>query len=231
MRYTWTVRDADGDEAALTFTIEVEEDLMPSFGDAGGRRADVRAEHGDYGADAARGDGRRRDADLPPGARAAPGAEPRRGYAHADGHAVADAGIAALHLDGDGRGRRRGGADVLDNGGGGTRGGAAVQGAVKQALAATARRAMSGALDNIGARFGDIGASGLSLAGQWVPLAGRGGGGGGHVGGRRARCLRAGPFREAPASGAAGPGILGADPARLRGSVEPVDDGGRAVRR
>ena len=31
---------------------------------------------------------------------------------------------------------------------------------------------MAGALDNIGARFGDIGASGLSLAGQWVPLEG-----------------------------------------------------------
>ena len=45
-----------------------------------------------------------------------------------------------------------------------------VQDAVKRALAAAARRAMSSALDNIGARFGDIGASGLSLAGQWVPL-------------------------------------------------------------
>ena len=51
---------------------------------------------------------------------------------------------------------------------------AAVQGAVKRALAAVARRAMSGALDNIGARFGDLGASGLSLAGQWVPLEGAG---------------------------------------------------------
>ena len=48
----------------------------------------------------------------------------------------------------------------------------AVQDAVKRALAASARRAMSSALENIGARFGDIGASGLSLAGRWVPLEG-----------------------------------------------------------
>ena len=49
---------------------------------------------------------------------------------------------------------------------------AQVKEAVKQALAAVARRAMSGALDNIGARFGDIGASGVSLAGQAVSLDG-----------------------------------------------------------
>ena len=29
--YTWTATDADGDTAALTFTITVEPDLMPSF--------------------------------------------------------------------------------------------------------------------------------------------------------------------------------------------------------
>ncbi len=49
---------------------------------------------------------------------------------------------------------------------------ARVQAAVEQALAAVARRATAGALDNIGARFGDIGASGLSLAGEWLPLEG-----------------------------------------------------------
>ena len=51
---------------------------------------------------------------------------------------------------------------------------ARVQEAVKRALAAVARRAMSSALDNIGARFADIGASGLSLAGEWVQLEGDG---------------------------------------------------------
>ncbi len=49
---------------------------------------------------------------------------------------------------------------------------ALVQDAVKSALAAVARRAMSSALDNIGARFADIGASSVSLAGQPVPLEG-----------------------------------------------------------
>lgn len=47
---------------------------------------------------------------------------------------------------------------------------ARVQEAVKRALAAVARRAMASTLDNIGARFGDIGMSGLSLAGQRVSL-------------------------------------------------------------
>ena len=32
--YTLTVTDVDGDSATLTFTLEVEQDLMPSFGDA-----------------------------------------------------------------------------------------------------------------------------------------------------------------------------------------------------
>ncbi len=49
---------------------------------------------------------------------------------------------------------------------------AEVEEAVKRALAALARRAMAGALDNIGARFADIGASGMSLAGRRVPLEG-----------------------------------------------------------
>ena len=49
---------------------------------------------------------------------------------------------------------------------------ALVRNAVKRALSAVARRAMSSALDNIGARFADIGASGLTLAGQSVPLEG-----------------------------------------------------------
>ena len=49
---------------------------------------------------------------------------------------------------------------------------ALVQEAVKRALAAAARRATASALENIGARFGDIGTSGLSLADQWVPLEG-----------------------------------------------------------
>ena len=47
---------------------------------------------------------------------------------------------------------------------------ARIQEAVKRTLAEVARRAMASALDNIGVRFGDIGTSGLSLAGQWVPL-------------------------------------------------------------
>ena len=47
---------------------------------------------------------------------------------------------------------------------------AQVQEAVKRALAAVARRAMASTLDNIGARFADIGTSGLSLAGQRVSL-------------------------------------------------------------
>ena len=34
MPYTWTATDTDGDEAMLTFTITVEEDLMPSLGGA-----------------------------------------------------------------------------------------------------------------------------------------------------------------------------------------------------
>ncbi len=45
-----------------------------------------------------------------------------------------------------------------------------VKEAVRRALAAAARRAMSSALENIGARFGDVGASGLTLAGQAVTL-------------------------------------------------------------
>ncbi len=47
---------------------------------------------------------------------------------------------------------------------------AQVQEAVKRALAAVARRAMASTLDNIGARFGDIGMSGLSLAGRRISL-------------------------------------------------------------
>ena len=34
MTYTWTATDKDGDQASLTFTIEVERDQAPSFGDA-----------------------------------------------------------------------------------------------------------------------------------------------------------------------------------------------------
>ena len=45
-----------------------------------------------------------------------------------------------------------------------------IQEAVKRTLAEVARRAMASTLDNIGARFGDIGTSGMSLAGQWVSL-------------------------------------------------------------
>ena len=45
-----------------------------------------------------------------------------------------------------------------------------VREAARRALAEMARRAMSGALDTIGARFGAIGGSGLSLAGQPVSL-------------------------------------------------------------
>ena len=45
-----------------------------------------------------------------------------------------------------------------------------VREAARRALAEMARRAMSGALDTIGARFGAIGSSGLSLAGQPVSL-------------------------------------------------------------
>ena len=48
---------------------------------------------------------------------------------------------------------------------------ARVQTAVKRALAAVARRAMSSALDNIGARFGNIGASDLTLAGSTMMAA------------------------------------------------------------
>ena len=45
-----------------------------------------------------------------------------------------------------------------------------VREAARRALAEMARRAMSGALDTIGARFGAVGGSGLSLAGQPVSL-------------------------------------------------------------
>ena len=45
-----------------------------------------------------------------------------------------------------------------------------VREAARRALAEMARRAMSGALDTIGARFGAVGSSGLSLAGQPVSL-------------------------------------------------------------
>ena len=47
-----------------------------------------------------------------------------------------------------------------------------VRDAVESTLAAVARRTMAGALDTTKARMGEVGASGLSLAGQWVALEG-----------------------------------------------------------
>ena len=104
-QYTWTVRDADGDEARLTFAIEVEEDLMPSFGDATVADQSWTAGTAVAALTLPAATGGRRRAELPPEARAAVGAGAGRGNPHADGHAAAVAGGAAIHLDGDGRGR------------------------------------------------------------------------------------------------------------------------------
>ena len=62
--YTLTVTDVDGDSATLTFTLEVEQDLMPSFGDAAGRAAALPGRDGDRPPHPARGDGRQRAARL-----------------------------------------------------------------------------------------------------------------------------------------------------------------------
>ncbi len=171
VRYTWTVRDADGDTDEITFAIAVEADLMPSFGDA--VVADQSWTAGTAITalvlpEATGGDGTLtyRLTPAPPSGlsldaatRTLTGTPARtqgsRQYTwtvrDADGDEATLTFAIAVAAD-----PRR----------------ARIQGAVKRALAAVARRAMAGALDNIGARFGDIGASGLSLAGQWVPLEG-----------------------------------------------------------
>ena len=112
-------------------------------------------------------------ADLQPDAEPAAGGLPRRCGAAVDRNAGARAGGDGIHLDGAGRGWRRGIAYLLHCRGGrpapgiGAAGGAADAGAL-------ARRATSGALDTIGARFGDIGASSLTLGGRAMPLDGFG---------------------------------------------------------
>ncbi len=171
VRYTWTVRDADGDEAALTFTVEVEENLMPSFGDAA--VADQSWTAGTAIAAlalpaATGGDGTLtyRLAPSPPpglsldlGTRRLSGTPSRSQrpvrytwtVRDADGDEAALTFAVAVAAD-----PRR----------------AAVEGAVRRALAAVVRRATASALDNIGSRFADIGASGVTLAGQAVSLDG-----------------------------------------------------------
>ena len=173
--YTWTVRDADGDEASLSFTITVVADLMPSFGGAavaGQSYVQGTAIAALTLPAATGGDGAltyRLTPEPPSGLvldaatrmltgtpdAALDAAEYTWTARDADGDEASLSFTIAVAAD-----PRR--ADVKE--------------AVRQALAAAARRAMAGALDNIGARFGDIGASGLSLAGQWVPLEGAGAG-------------------------------------------------------
>ena len=190
-RYTWTARDADGDEASLTFSIEVEEDLMPSFGDATvagqsyvqGTAIAVLVLPAATGGDGALTytltpeppSGLSLDEDTRTVSGTPDSAQDAARYTwtarDADGDEASLSFTIAVAAD-----PRR--ADVKE--------------AVRQALAAAARRAMAGALDNIGARFGDIGASGLSLAGQWVPLEGAGAGVAAAEDGGLRRCASAG---------------------------------------
>ena len=216
-QYTWTATDADGDTASLTFAITVAQDLTPTFEDAAvsaqsytqGTRIAPLTLPAATGGDGALSYGL---TPAPP-----PGLTLDAADTHAERHADRAAGArqytwTATDADGDTASLTFAITVAQDPGR------ARAQEAVKRALAAVARRTMAGALDNIGARFADIGTSGLTLAGQWVALEGSAGDDGGGRGGRRAPALRGGPARRRRA-------------ARLRGArVEPVDDGRRAVR-
>ena len=119
VRYTWTVRDVDGDTDELTFTIEVVADLMPSFGDAVVADQTYTQNTAITALtlpEATGGDGTLtyRLTPSPPSGLSLDG-----GDAQTDRHAGHGAGAGALHLDGAGRGRRHGRAHLHDRGGGG----------------------------------------------------------------------------------------------------------------
>ena len=115
--YTWTATDADGDTAALTFTMEVSSDPKPEFEVKGpdlryrvGRRIDPLALPAAVGGDRPLRYALRPSA--PEGVRFAAGTR------EAVGDAGAGAGDDAVYAGGDRRGRGRGDAGPDDHGGG-----------------------------------------------------------------------------------------------------------------
>ena len=170
-QYTWTATDADGDTASLTFAITVAQDLTPDFGSAA-----VPAQAWTEGTaiaaltlPAATGG----DGELSYGLTPAPppGLTLDAATRTLSGTPTEPQGArqytwTATDADGDTASLTFAITVAQDPGR------ARAQEAVKRALAAVARRTMAGALDNIGARFADIGTSGLTLAGQWVALEG-----------------------------------------------------------
>ena len=116
--YSYMVTDADGDAATLTFTIEVEADVAPSFG-----TVTVPAQTYTQGEEitalqlpAATGGNGALTYTLDPGA--AGGSGVRCGQPAGHGDADGGGGADFLQLRGDGRGRRRGRAAGRDRGGG-----------------------------------------------------------------------------------------------------------------
>ena len=167
--YTWTATDADGDAARITFTVTVAPDLRPSFDNVS-----VPDQSYTEGTaitplvlpEATDGNGPLTytlSPSLPNGLTLndvtrrlsgnpiSPQAATRYTWTatDADGDEATLTFTIAIAVDPH---RQR------------------VREAARRVLAEMARRAMSGALDTIGARFGAIGGSGLSLAGQPVSL-------------------------------------------------------------
>ena len=174
--YTWTATDTDGDTAELTFTITIAADLRPVFA-ADATIADqsytqntriaeltLPAATGGNGAlsytltgpgGAGLPAGLRFDAAMRKLGGTPIGSQAATTYTYTATDADGDTARLTFAITVAGDPRR-----------------ARVQDALESALAAVARGTMAGALDSIGARFGDVGASGMSLAGQWVPLEG-----------------------------------------------------------
>ena len=175
--YTYTVTDADGNSDTLTFTIEIAEDLMPTFGDA-----TVANQSWTQGTEiealvlpeATGGNGTLSYTLTGPGGGAVPAGLALDAVTRTLSGTPSGSQAAAIYTwtatDADGDTATLTFAITIAE----DPHRALVQGAVESALAAVARRTMAGALENVGARMGDVGASGMSLAGQWVPLEGAG---------------------------------------------------------
>ncbi len=118
-QYTWTVTDADGDRAELTFHATVAADTEPSFGDATIDDKDW-IENGEIAAfdlPAATGGNAPLTYALSPALPGGAGA----GRAPGERHTECRRGANAIHLDRDRRRRRRGRADLSRHGGRGHR--------------------------------------------------------------------------------------------------------------
>ena len=174
--YTWTATDADGDTAELTFTITIAADLQPVFA-ADASIADQSYTQNTRIAEltlpaATGGNGALSYTLTGPGGAGLPAglrfdaAMRKLGGTPTARQAATTYTWTATDTDGD-TARLTFAITVAED-----PRRARVQDALESALAAVARGTMAGALDSIGARFGDVGASGMSLAGQWVPLEG-----------------------------------------------------------